>query len=99
QDTAGVVSSAQHSTIEGRGVLELSQKMQQGYNEIVESIKAVTLQVEQIAAISEESASSAQEISATSEEQAQSMNAIAGNADVLLEHAGKLQQEIQRFKV
>jgi methyl-accepting chemotaxis protein len=99
QDTASVVASSQVSLEEGQGVLGLANKMQSGYNEIVESIKGMSQQVEHIAAIAEETASSAEEISSGAQEQTSAIAEIANNAQGMVAQAGKLKAEIDKFKV
>jgi len=99
QDTAVVVSSSQGSLEEAKGVLNLATRMRDGYNEIVESIKGMGQEVEQIAAVSEETASSAEEISSGAEEQTSAITEIANNAHGLVTQAGKLKAEIDKFKV
>jgi methyl-accepting chemotaxis protein len=99
QDTAVVVSSSQGSLEEAKGVLNLATRMRDGYNEIVESIKGMGQEVEQIAAVSEETASSAEEISSGAEEQTSAITEIANNAHGLVTQAGKLKAEIDKFRM
>jgi methyl-accepting chemotaxis protein len=99
QDTANVVSSSQVSLEEAKGVLDLANKMQGGYSEIVEAINGMSQQVEHIAAISEETASSAEEISSGAQEQTSAISEIANNARKLVDQASKLKTEIGKFKV
>jgi methyl-accepting chemotaxis protein len=97
-DTTNVVSSSQGALEESKEVLTLATRMRDGYAEIVESIKGMSQEVEQIAAISEETASSAEEISSGAEEQTSAIAEIANNAQLLVQQAGKLKEEIGKFK-
>jgi methyl-accepting chemotaxis protein len=98
-DTAGVVKSSQVTLEEAHGVLDLAGLMQDGYKEIVKAIDGMGEQVENIAALSEETASSAEEISSGAEEQTATIDGIADGAATLLDNAGKLKREIEKFKV
>jgi len=99
QDTAVVVSSSQGSLEEAKGVLNLANRMRDGYVDIVQSIKGMGQEVEQIAAVSEETASSAEEISSGAEEQTSAITEIANNAHGMVTQAGKLKAEIDKFKL
>lgn len=99
QNTGSVVSSSQNSLLEARQVLELVEKMRTGYAEIVDAIRGMQHEVEQIAAVSEETAASAEEISAGTEEQTAAINEIASSAQSLAEKATTLKTEIDKFKL
>jgi methyl-accepting chemotaxis protein len=98
-DTGNVVSSSQNSLEEAKVVLALADKMRTGYNEIVEAIKGMNQQVEQIVATSEETAASAEEITAGTEEQTAAITEIATSAQGMAEQAKTLKMEIGKFKV
>jgi methyl-accepting chemotaxis protein len=94
-----VVSSSQNSLSEARLVLDLAAKMRTGYNEIVDSIRGIHQEVEQIAATSEETAASAEEISAATEEQTAAVSEVSSNAQVLSARTTKLKKELERFQL
>jgi len=73
--------------------------MQVGYTDIVEAIKAMNQQVEQIAAISEETAASAEEITAGAEEQTSAITEIATNSKGLVDQVNMLKTEVSKFKL
>lgn len=99
QDMVTVVKSSKDSLVESKIVLDLAGKMQRGYNDIVEAIKAVSQQVEEITAISEESAASAEEITAGLQEQTASISEIADSSKALLTQVNDLKGEIKKFRV
>ena len=98
-DTENVVSSSQDSFEESKVVLGLADKMHAGYNEIVEAIKGMNQQVEQIVATSEETAASAEEITAGTQEQSAAITEIATSAQGMADHAKSLKTEISKFRV
>ena len=98
-DTENVVSSSKESLDEAKIVLGLADKMQIGYNEIVEAIKGMNQQVEQIVATSEETAASAQEITAGTEEQSAAITEIANNAQSMADQAKNLKIEVSKFQI
>ncbi len=98
-DMVGVVSSSQNSLEEAKIVFELTNNMQAGYSDIVEAIKAMNQQVEQIAAISEETAASAEEITAGAQEQTFAVTEIAGNSKTLVDQVNMLKNEVNKFKL
>ncbi|MBN1824091.1 MAG: HAMP domain-containing protein [Endomicrobiales bacterium] len=98
-DMTGVVSSSQNSLEEAKVVLDLANRMQEGYKDIVDSIKAMSQQVEQIAAISEETAASAEEITAGAEEQTAAVTEIANNSKILVDQVNKLKVEVNKFRL
>jgi|GEM_PF-7009894 len=98
-DLIGVVSSSQNSLEEAKVVFELTNKMQTGYTDIVEAIKAMNQQVEQIAAISQETAASAEEITAGAEEQTSAVTEIASNSKSLVDQVNKLRTEVNKFQL
>lgn len=99
QDTGNVVASSSDSLDEAKVVLGLADKMQMGYNEIVEAIKGMNQQVEQIVATSEETAASAEEITAGTEEQSAAITEIATSAQGMADQAKSLKTEVGKFKV
>ncbi|OGS25293.1 MAG: hypothetical protein A2297_03995 [Elusimicrobia bacterium RIFOXYB2_FULL_48_7] len=98
-DLVGVVSSSQNSLEEAKVVFDLTNKMQIGYSDIVEAIKAMNQQVEQIAAISQETAASAEEITAGAQEQTSAVTEIASNSKSLVEQVNKLRTEVNKFQL
>jgi methyl-accepting chemotaxis protein len=99
EDTMGVVTSSQDSIKEFNLVVELTQKMKEGYKNIIEVIEAVSRQVEGIAAVSEETAASSEEIAAGAEEQTAAINEISNNTSALREQVVKLKAEINKFRI
>lgn len=98
-ETDSVVQSSRVSMDETNVAIELANKMQAGYAEIVDAIKDMRMQVENIAAVSEETASSTEEITAGAQEQTASLTEIANSAHVLVEQTSKLKAEVGKFKV
>ncbi len=96
-DTANVSDSSENSLKEARLVVNLTEKLSSGYSDIVTAIKGIHREVEQIAAISEETAASAEEITAGSEEQLSSITEIASGARTLEGKAGMLKEEMGKF--
>ncbi|MCB4791172.1 MAG: methyl-accepting chemotaxis protein [Elusimicrobia bacterium] len=98
-DTENVVTSSKESLDEAKVVLELADKMQTGYNEIVETIKDMNLQVEQIVATAEETAASAEEITAGTQEQSAAITEIANNAQGMADQSKNLKLEVNKFQL
>ncbi|MBN1823500.1 MAG: methyl-accepting chemotaxis protein [Endomicrobiales bacterium] len=98
-DTENVVDSSKKSLAEAKDVILLASKMREGYGEIVKSIKGIHKEVEQIAAISEETAASAEEITASSEEQLAAVTEITSGSQELSTRAAKLREEVDKFRL
>ena len=99
QDTNSVSVSSDNSLEGVQVVVDLAGTMNRGYADIVMAIKGIQREVEQIAAISEETAASAEEITAGAEEQLSSVTEIAASARTLEGRAGMLKQEMEKFTV
>jgi len=99
QDTHSVSVSSDNSLEGVQVVVDLAGTMNRGYADIVMAIKGIQREVEQIAAISEETAASAEEITAGAEEQLSSVTEIAASARTLEGRAGMLKQEMEKFTI
>ncbi len=98
-DTQNIFESATNTLIESKEVIKLASTMQEGYKEIVNAIKGISQQVEQIAATSEETAASTQEITASNQEQTAAINEIAQSAQNIATQMDKLKLEISKLKI
>lgn len=98
-DMSSVTASSKQTLDESGMVMELTKHIRSGYDEIVNAIAVTSRQVEQIAAVAEESAASTQEITAGAHEQAASIQEINVNAGQMAQHAAALKAEVNRFKL
>jgi len=68
------------------------------FNEILESVKGISKQVEETASAAEELSAGSEEMAASIEEQSSTMEEMAATAEELRSSSERLNQELQKFK-
>ncbi len=77
---------------------EVVSKTGSTFNEILESVKGISKQVEETASAAEELSAGSEEMAASIEEQSSTMEEMAATAEELRSSSERLNQELQKFK-